>query len=80
MQRAHRPVEEAESSFRPLSATDRNAARPWALRTVALPRGGFRELARQSPLPNAEQQLRLLNGVYGGGTEPQPGQSVKIVE
>ena len=28
---------------------------------------------------NAEQQLRLLNGVYGGG-DIKPGQLVKIVE
>jgi predicted Zn-dependent protease len=80
MQRAARSLKEAESSFRPLSAADRTAARPWTLRTVALPRGGFRELAQQSPLPNAEQQLRLLNGVYGGGNEPSAGQPVKVVE
>jgi len=29
---------------------------------------------------HAEQQLRLLNGAYGGGAEPQPGQPVKTVE
>ena len=75
-----RQLKEAESSFRPLNATDRAAAKPWALRTVAYPRGGFRELAQRSPLPNAEAQLRLLNGVYGGNGEPRPGQSVKIVE
>jgi predicted Zn-dependent protease len=46
---------------------------------VPYPRGGFRELARQSPLPDAEQQLRLLNGAYAGG-EPAPGQLVKVVE
>jgi predicted Zn-dependent protease len=36
-------------------------------------------LARRSPLERAEQQLRLINGVYGGG-EPQVGQLVKIVQ
>jgi predicted Zn-dependent protease len=80
LQRAYRQIQEAESSFRALTAADRNAARPWKLKTVPYPSGGFAELARQSPLTsNAEQQLRLLNGVYGGG-DVQPGQLVKVVE
>ncbi|MGH8717694.1 MAG: M48 family metalloprotease, partial [Burkholderiales bacterium] len=59
---------------------DRNAARPWKLKTVPFPSGGFAQLARQSPLTtNAEQHLRLLNGVYGGG-DVKPGQPVKVVE
>ena len=46
---------------------------------MPLPSGGLAELAKQSPLTtNAEQQLRLLNGVYGGGEE-KPGQLVKVV-
>jgi hypothetical protein len=47
---------------------------------VPYPRGGFAELAKQAPptLPNAEAQLKLLNGVYTGG-EPAPGQLVKVV-
>ena len=79
LQRARPGLREAEASFRPLSAADRAAARPWVLRTVALPAGGLAELARRSPLPQAERQLRLLNGVYGGG-ELRPGQLVKVVE
>ncbi|MED5618286.1 M48 family metalloprotease [Ideonella sp. BN130291] len=79
LQRAHGQMREAEASFRPLSAADRNAARPWTVRTVPYPRGGFAELARQSPLPHAERHLRLLNGFYGGG-EPAPGQLVKTVQ
>ena len=80
LQRAYRQIQEAESSFRALTAADRNAARPWTLKTVPYPSGGFAELAKQSPLTNsAEQQLRLLNGVYGGG-DVQPGQLVKVVE
>ena len=48
---------------------------------MPFPRGGFAELARRSPLPTrAEQQLRLINGVYGSTGDPQPGQPVKIVE
>ncbi len=69
----------AEGSFRALNAQDRAAAKPWAIRLQPYPKGGFVELARRSMLPNAEQQLRLVNGLYGGG-EPKPGQLVKVVE
>jgi predicted Zn-dependent protease len=79
LQRAHRELQQAEQSFRPMTAADRSAARPWTLRTVPAPRGGLRDLARQSSVPNPEQQLRLLNGVYAGG-EPPPGQLVKVVD
>jgi predicted Zn-dependent protease len=80
LQRAHRQMQEAESSFRALTAADRSAARPLKLKTVPYPGGGFAELARKSPLPrNAEQELKLLNGVYAGG-DVKPGQLVKVVE
>ncbi len=79
LQRARYQLQEAEGSFRALTPADRAAARPWVIKTVAYPRGGFVELARNSPLERAEQQLRLLNGFYGGG-EPKPGQLVKIIE
>ena len=72
-------LREAEASFRPLSAQDSAAAKPWVIRLVPYPKGGFAELAKRSGLPNAEQQLRLVNGFYGGG-EPKPGQLVKVVE
>ena len=73
-------LREAENSFRPLSAAEVAAARPWILRTVPYQRGGLARLAGQSPLAgNAEAQLRLLNGIYGGG-EPAAGQTIKIVE
>lgn len=69
----------AERSFRPISTADRAAARPWSLRVVPTPAGGLRELASKSPLTHyAEQQLRLLNGYYGGG-EPAPGTPIKTV-
>ena len=72
----------------------RSAARPWVLRTVKLPPGGFAELARRSPLgAGAEAQLRLINGVYGLGAGdavdpanvpttglPRIGDLVKVVE
>jgi predicted Zn-dependent protease len=80
LQAALRGLNEAESSFRPLSAADRQAAQPWTIQTVPMPRGGFAELARQAPpsLPRAEAQLKLLNGVYAGGEVPA-GQLVKSV-
>lgn len=80
LQRARTRIQEAEASFRPLGNADLTAARPWAVRTLALPRGGFAQLARQSPLgANAEAQLRLINGFYAGD-QPQPGQLVKVIE
>lgn len=80
LQRSRSQLREAEASFRPLSPADRSAARPWQIRTVAFPAGGFAELARDSPLgAGAEAQLRLLNGVYAGG-QPAVGQRVKVVQ
>ncbi|MEZ5614971.1 MAG: M48 family metalloprotease [Rhodocyclaceae bacterium] len=78
--RARGGLREAEASFRALGHAEKAAARPWALKTVPYPRGGFAQLVRQSPLPdNAEARLRLLNGVYPGG-EPPAGKPIKIVE
>lgn len=70
---------QAQNSFRAISAAERVSARPWVLTTVAFPRGGFAQLASTSPLPDAERQLRLLNGYYSGGA-PAVGQLVKIVQ
>jgi predicted Zn-dependent protease len=80
MQRAAAGLAEAEGSFLPLSAAERAAARPWMLKTVPYPRGGFNELARSSPLTvQAEAQLKPLNSAYAGGAEPRSGQPVKVV-
>lgn len=79
LQRAQAGLREGINSFRPLSAADRSAAKAWVLQTKPYPAGGFAELAKSSPLPNAQQQLRLINGFYNGG-EPKPGQWVKVVE
>ncbi len=80
MQRAYRQIRQAEGSFRAMAAADRAAARPWTVKTVPYPRGGFQSLAQQSPLDSRpEQQLKLINGVYAGG-DIQPGQLVKVVE
>lgn len=79
LQRARAQLVEAQNAFRAMGDADRAAARPWILRTQAYPAGGFAELARRTPLENPEPQLRLLNGVYGGG-EPLAGQTVKVVQ
>jgi predicted Zn-dependent protease len=78
LQRARGALREAENSFRPLSPQDKAAARPWALKLVAYPKGGFAELAKTSPIESPEKQLRLINGYFGGG-EPKLGQLVKVV-
>ena len=65
-----------EKSFRAMTAADQQAARPWQLRTVPFPRGGYAELARQSAV--SEKRLQLLNGSYGRA-DPPVGQMVKTV-
>lgn len=82
LQRNEAQMQEAESSFRALTPADRAAARPWSLKSVAFPRGGFAELARStSLLSQQEARLKLINGAYGdGGVEPKPGQLVKTVQ
>jgi predicted Zn-dependent protease len=76
--RARSQMQEVEGSFRAMTAQDKAAAKPWVVRTAPYPKGGFAELARQSPLANPEKQLRLINGYYSGG-EPKTGQMIKIV-
>jgi len=80
LQRARPGLREATASFRAFAPADRAAARPWVVRLQPMPAGGFAELARRSPLgASAERQLRLLNGVYGGG-QIAAGRPVKVVE
>ncbi len=79
LQRNRAALREAEGSFRGMSAQDTAAAKPWVLRSVALPRGGFADLARSAPMTTLpEQQLKLMNGVYSTGAV-QPGTLVKMV-
>jgi predicted Zn-dependent protease len=79
LQRNRAALRETEGSFRGMSAQDTAAAKPWVLRTTALPRGGFADLARTAPMATLpEQQLKLMNGVYSTGTV-QPGALVKMV-
>jgi predicted Zn-dependent protease len=79
LQRQRAALRETEASFRGMSAQDTAAAKAWVLRSAALPRGGFADLARNAPMATLpEQQLRLMNGVYSGGAV-QPGALVKTV-
>jgi predicted Zn-dependent protease len=78
LQRQRAQMREVENSFRTMNAADKNAARPWVLKTMPMPRGGFAELAKSSPLSLPEQQLKLINGVYAGG-EIKAGAPVKVV-
>ena len=66
----------AEKSFRAMTSADQQAARPWMVRTVPVPRGGFAELARQSVV--SDKRLQLLNGTWGRN-DPPVGQMVKTV-
>ncbi len=80
LQQARASLREAELSFRALTPADRAAAKPWALRLVPMPAGGFAQLVRGAAV--SERQLRLLNNAYGAeGTtnDPRPGQLVKTV-
>ncbi len=79
MNRYRSSLSQIEQTFRPMSAADQQAARPWIVRTVQMPRGGLAELARSVPLPNAEAQLRLLNGIYSTGATIAPGSMVKTI-
>ena len=78
LQRSRAQMLETENTFRALTVADKAAARPWAVRSAVMPRGGFAELAKSSPLANPEQQLRLINGVYPAG-DIKPGMAVKTV-
>jgi hypothetical protein len=59
-----------------MTAADQQAARPWQVRLVPFPRGGFAELARRAAIP--EKRLQLLNGTWGR-SDPPVGQMVKTV-
>jgi predicted Zn-dependent protease len=78
LQRNMAQMRESENGFRAMNQNDAAAAKPWVLRASTMPRGGFAELARSTPIANPEQQLKLINGVYAGGTIPS-GAPIKVV-
>lgn len=69
------------SSLRALKDSEIKLATPRKLKVITAKQGDtFAKLAQKSPLTShAEDQLRLLNGLYPDG-EPTPGQSIKIVQ
>jgi len=81
LQAALPQLQAAEASFRAMTAADRQAARPWTLRTVPYPKGGFADLAKRSPLDTqAENHLKLINSLYQADRQPAVGQMVKTVQ
>lgn len=79
-QRAFASLVSTEKSFRAMTANDAKDARPWQVRVVPFPRGGFEELQKQAAaIPQGLRQLRLLNGAYNGGAQPKVGERVKVV-
>ncbi len=71
---------ETMGSLRPLNAAERDLAKPARIALLTIKPGDtFASLAAQSGFSHhAEEQLRLLNGMYPDG-EPQPGQLIKVV-
>ena len=66
-------------SFRPLTAKEKVTGTSYTLHYIQVPRGAtFASLASSVKLPDAENQLRLINGYYPSG-EPRTGDWVKVV-
>ena len=68
------------NSFHPITPTERQQARPFQIRTLPLASGqNVGALARSAPLGRyAEQELRLVNGIYPQG-ELAAGRLVKTI-
>jgi predicted Zn-dependent protease len=66
-------------SFRPTHPTEGQAGTPHYVQYVQVPRGAtFASLAASIRVPQAEAQLRLLNGMYPRG-EPRTGDWIKVI-
>lgn len=66
-------------SFRPLTAKEKVTGTSYTLHYIQVPRGAtFASLASSVKLPDAESQLRLINGYYPSG-EPRTGDWVKVI-
>ncbi len=67
-------------SFRPMHPKERSVGTPQHVQYIQVPRGAtMASLAASSRIPDAEAQLRLLNGFYPRG-EPRTGDWVKIIK
>ena len=69
------------NSLRKLRSNEKELAKARKIKLITAKQGDtFAKLAKNSPLSShAEEQLRLLNGLYPDG-EPTPGKPIKIVE
>ena len=66
-------------SFRPLTSREKVTGTSHTLHYIQVPRGAtFASLASGVKLPDAENQLRLINGYYPTG-EPRTGDWVKVI-
>ena len=66
-------------SFRPLTSKEKVTGTSHTLHYIQVPRGAtFASLASSVKIPDAENQLRLINGYYPSG-EPRTGDWVKVI-
>ena len=66
-------------SFRPTHPKEKQAGKPRYVQYVQVPRGAtFASIAASIRIPYAEEQLRLLNGMYPRG-EPRTGDWIKVI-
>ncbi len=66
-------------SFRPLAPREKQTGAPKRIEYIQVPRGAtMASLAASLRIPYAEEQLRLINGLYPGG-EPRTGDWIKMI-
>jgi len=69
----------AIQSFRPMHPRERQAGNGYRIHYIQVPRGAtMASLAASVRIPDAEAQLRLLNGLYPRG-EPRTGDWIKMI-
>ena len=67
-------------SFRPMQDREKREGRPQYVRYLQVPRGApLARLASSLRVPDAEAQLRLINGFYPRG-EPRTGDWIKVIQ
>ncbi|MGB1139835.1 MAG: M48 family metalloprotease [Halioglobus sp.] len=70
---------ELVESFRPIHPRETKAGNGARVRYIQVPRGTtLADLATGSPEPDAEAQMRLMNGLYPSG-EPRTGDWIKVI-
>jgi predicted Zn-dependent protease len=66
-------------SFRPMHPKERTTGTARYIHYIQVPRGAtMASLAASIRIPDAEAQLRLLNGLYPRG-EPRTGDWIKVI-